>query len=127
MWEQIFSFLGKIFPSAGGIGNDLRKEIAEIAHDLFLYGNVLYGGNPEKAFEASEIFRKRAAALTRIINQIRCYWWARLTAGLPARSDVEKAIEALTGLSNQVVAADSIGPRTIFDSVETVKRLLRIR
>jgi len=128
MLDQLLSFAGKVFFASGGIGNDLRKEITQIASDLHLYGNVLYGQAPVKAREASEVFRKRAAELKGILNQIRYYWWARLGAGLPPRADVEKAIGTLTRLSNQVVASsECIDPLTIFNSVEAVKRFLQIR
>jgi hypothetical protein len=61
----------KAFPSLGGPGVDLRKEISQIAHDLHFYGNVFYGSDSPKTQEASKAIRGHAAELLRLNNQIR--------------------------------------------------------
>lgn len=102
MIDQLLSLASKILPSLGGLGDDLRKEIAQIAHDLHFYGNVFYKPASPETQQASEAIRKHAAELARLKNQIRAYWWARLAAGVPRKSDIEKAIVVLTGLSNEI-------------------------
>jgi hypothetical protein len=125
--EQLLSLASKILPSLGGFGAELRKEIAQIAHDLHFYGNVFYAPNSPETKEASEAIRRHAAELTRLKNQIRAYWWSRLAAGVPPKRDIESAIGVLTGLSNEIGnPPQNNEPPSIFSRQQEIKKLLRI-
>lgn len=127
MLDQLLSLASKALPNLGGLGGDLRREIGQIAHDFHFYGNVFYLPDSPKTQEASAAIRRHAAELARLKNQIRAYWWARLTAGVPPKPDIEKAIGLLTGLSNEIGNPPPRNePRSIFSRREEIKKLLRI-